>query len=428
MSEPLNATQYIGLAIPAFFFFMIIELILERIKKKNNYRLADSMTNISTGIGSQIFNIFAKTLLVVVFTFVYDHFAFFHVPANWYTGLLLLFLFDFCFYWAHRLGHKVNILWAAHIVHHQSEEFNLSVALRQPWLSDILTFFVFLPIPLLGFSPEFFVAIASIDILYQFIIHTKYVGKFHPLIEFIFNTPSHHRVHHAVNKQYIDKNYAGVFIIWDRLFKTFEIEKEEPLYGITTPFKSWNPVWANLHYWVDLFHLSEKSKRIIDKVLVFFSAPGWQPKELGGYQPPKEIDKTNYVKFTTQIEEPLKVYVFFHYVILLIVTGVFLNFYKEFTLVECIIPSIIILFNTTILGALTENKHWGKVLEYLRLTGTAAAGIYYCIVYDFQLNYVLLVAIVLVTILSILRYKYANQRWIVAEALLAYVKQHNETE
>ncbi len=412
MSEPLNATQYIGLAIPAFFFFMIIELILEKVKKKNNYRLADSMTNISTGIGSQIVNLFAKALLVVIFTFVYEHFALFHVPMKWYTGILLLLLFDFCFYWAHRLGHEVNFLWAAHIVHHQSEEFNLSVALRQPWISDLLTFFVFLPIPILGFSPEFFVIIASIDILYQFIIHTKYVYKFHPAIEFIFNTPSHHRVHHAVNKQYIDKNYAGVLIIWDRLFGTFTEEQEEPLFGITTQFKSWNPVWANVHYWVDLFNLSEKSKRRIDKIRVFFSPPGWQPKELGGYQPPKEIDKTNYTKFDTKVDDSLKIYVLSHYIILLIITGIFINFYKDFnSLLECIFPSIVIVFNTAVLGALTENKQWGKFMEYIRLLVTGVAGIFYCVAYDFRLNHFLIVAIAIALLISIVWYRYTSQKF-----------------
>jgi hypothetical protein len=217
-------------------------------------------------------------------------------------------------------------------------------------------------------------------------------------------------------------------IIWDRLFNTFEVEKEEPLFGITTSFKSWNPVWANVHYWLDLVKLSKKAIKKVDKILVFFTAPGWQPKELGGFQPPKEIDKTNYVKFTTQMEGPLKIYVLFHYIILLVVAAVFLNFYKAFTLVECIVPSLLILFNTVVLGALTENKNWGRTWEYLRLIITAIAGIYYCNLYDFLLNYVLLVAIIIVTILSILRYKYANQRWVVAEAILAYVKQYNETE
>jgi sterol desaturase/sphingolipid hydroxylase (fatty acid hydroxylase superfamily) len=430
MSEPLNASQYFGLAIPAFFFFMIVELILEKVKKKNNYRMSDSLTNISSGIGSQIGNIFIKSILVVAFAYIYEHYALFNIEINWINGILLFLLFDFCFYWAHRLGHEVNFLWAAHIVHHQSEEFNLSVALRQPWLSDILTIFVFIPIPLLGFSPEFLVPVASFDILYQFIIHTKYVGKLHPVIEYIFNTPSHHRIHHAVNKQYIDKNYGGVLIIWDRLFKSFTEEKEEPLYGITTPFKSRNPLWANLHYWVELFSLSDKSKKFADKILVFFSRPGWQPKELGGYQPPKEINKSNYFKFDVRIEEALKVYVLSHYVILLILTALFLNFYKEFTLYECIFPSVVILFNTIVLGALTENKPWGMLAEYLRLLLTSAAGFYYCLAYDFGFNYVLIITIALALIVSLIWYRYINHKWVIqsAQSILTYVRQYIENE
>lgn len=409
MQEPINAIKYVGMAIPAFFFFMIIELILEKVKKKNNYHFADSLTNISTGIGSQIMNIFAKSLLVVLFTYVYDNYALYHIPENWYTGILLFLLFDFAFYWAHRLGHRVNFLWAAHVVHHQSEEFNLSVALRQPWLSDILTFLIFIPLPLMGFSPGFIVLIGAIDILYQFIIHTKYVGKLHPVVEFIFNTPSHHRVHHAVNKQYIDKNYAGVLIIWDRLFKTFVEEKEEPLYGITVPFKSWNPVWANIHYWVDLFKLSKKSKRIIDKIWCFVTPPGWQPAELGGYQPPKVITKENYIKYEPSIESHIKIYVFVQYVILLIISGIFLNFHRHFSLLECIPPSLLILFNTAILGALTENKTWGKQMEYIRLLFTAISGIYYCLAYEFAFHYVLMGFIICDLILFIAWYRYTSR-------------------
>lgn len=237
--------------------FLLIGIEWYYLRKKNidGYRVNDSVNNLVVGLGQQVWGLVFKGFLFGVYIYFYNHFALIKIPATWWSFVLCLIAFDFFFYWAHRLGHEMNIFWAAHSVHHQSEEYNLSVALRQSWFHSALAFFIFLPIPMMGFDPVIFGAAAVTHTLYQFWIHTKAVGKLHPWIEFWINTPSHHRVHHAINPKYIDKNHAGVFMIWDRMFGTFKEEdtNEEIIYGITTQLKSWNPIWANVHYFVEMY-------------------------------------------------------------------------------------------------------------------------------------------------------------------------------
>ena len=209
------------------------------------------MSNLFSGITEQAVSIFLKTLMLLVADYVQRNFSPFTIPTTWWSILLLFVLFEFLFYWAHRLGHEVNVFWAAHVVHHQSESYNLSVALRQPWVMSLMTFFLFLPIPLLGFNALTFGLVAAVSTLYQFWIHTQTVGKL-GWFEKWLNTPSHHRVHHGSNPQYMDKNYGGSLIIFDRLFGTFEEEKETVKYGVTHPFGSHNAVWANTYYWLEM--------------------------------------------------------------------------------------------------------------------------------------------------------------------------------
>lgn len=224
----------IVLSIPVFFILIGLEVIYDRVKNRHLYRLNDAVSNISCGIFEQITGVFAKVFTVAMYAFVYEQWRFFTVPDTWYSFVLLFLAVDFAYYWAHRKSHEINLLWIGHVVHHQSEEYNLSVTLRQGDLQKIFTSFSYLPIALLGFSPEFFLLIAAINTLYQFWIHTEAIGRLGPL-EWVMNTPSHHRVHHGRNPKYIDRNHAGVFIIWDRMFGTFQPEEEHPVYGITTP-------------------------------------------------------------------------------------------------------------------------------------------------------------------------------------------------
>lgn len=203
--------NYIVFAIPIFLLFILAEVLLEVFKyKKGTYRLNDAIANLGIGIGEQVFSVFSRAVMLMLYEFVYQY-RLFSLPSNIFTGILLLFLFDFIFYWAHRFGHEVNLGWGGHIVHHSSEEYNLTVALRQPWFFSMMTFVMFLPIALFGFSPMLLLIVSGIDILYQFWIHTQFVPKL-GFLEWFLNTPSHHRVHHGRNPQYIDKNYGGILL------------------------------------------------------------------------------------------------------------------------------------------------------------------------------------------------------------------------
>ncbi len=243
---------YILLAIPVFLITMLIEYFIGLRHGKTLYTFNDSITNLMIGIGNQVVGLFFKLFIVYLYSVVYVNFSIFQLEGFLFPFLLGTILFDFIFYWAHRWGHEVNLFWGAHIVHHQSEQYNLSVALRQSWFHNFLSFWMFIPIAILGVDPIVFMAVSAFSILYQYWIHTKLIGKLGP-IEWVLNTPSAHRVHHATNEHYLDKNYGAILIIWDRIFGTYQEEDVEPNYGITKPFLSWNPIWANLHFYKELW-------------------------------------------------------------------------------------------------------------------------------------------------------------------------------
>jgi alkylglycerol monooxygenase len=276
------------LAIPIYFVLMAIELVYERFSSKKTYRLNDSVTNINLGALDQVTGVFGKLITIGIYTVVFELFAVFTIPNGWLSFVILFLAYDFCYYWSHRFAHQISLFWGGHVVHHQSEEFNLSVALRQSATSFIWSFPFYLPLALLGFSPVQLVFVGGLNLLYQFWIHTEHIDRLGPL-ERIMNTPSHHRVHHGRNPKYIDKNYAGVFIIWDRMFGTFVSEEERPDYGITKPLNSWNPLYANVSHYLDLARSVPKARSFSDKMRMLFYKPGWQPDYLDGYATPFEL-------------------------------------------------------------------------------------------------------------------------------------------
>ena len=354
------------LSIPIFFILIGIELLIERFTHKDLYRFPDAIANISCGITSQLSGLFLTFLGIGVYTILFEKFAFFSLQPTWYYWLLLFLLVDLAYYWGHRMSHEVNLFWGGHVVHHQSEEYNLSVALRQSSLQTVWTFAFNLPIALLGFDPLHFVLISAFNTLYQFWIHTETIEKM-GWFEYIFNTPSHHRVHHGRNPKYIDKNHAGSLIIWDKMFGTFQPEEEKPTYGITKPINSWNPVFANFSHYVEM---SKDMKRIpswSDKIKYIFMKPGWLPASLGGYRAAPEVDRALYKKYETPAPMLLNLYVLFQFVLCLAGASLFLFFAKEFNLPEKAFISLLITLVVVNCGVLFENRSWGVYSERIRI-------------------------------------------------------------
>jgi alkylglycerol monooxygenase len=241
----MSPSQIIVLATPVF--FLLIAGIRLGLAQRNTYRLNDAINSIGLGMLSQISAVFTRLLRVGIYTAVYSSVALWPDNAfwtTWYGWLLALVFYDFCYYWLHRAGHEVAVLWAAHVVHHQSQDYNLSTALRQTSSGALLGWVFYLPMALAGVPPLVFGVVALIDLLYQFWVHTEQVGKL-GWFDRWFCSPSNHRVHHAVNDRYLDRNYGGILIMWDRLFGSFKEEDEKCVYGTRKPLNSWDPLWAN---------------------------------------------------------------------------------------------------------------------------------------------------------------------------------------
>lgn len=354
-------------SIPAFFILIALELIIDKYKKSNLYRLNDMISNINSGIVQQVSGVFFKFLTFGIYVYIYEHYRLIaNIPNVWYIWILLFIGVDFFYYWFHRLSHEVSVLWGTHVVHHQSEEYNLSVALRQSATQLFGSTWFYLPLAFIGFEPYAFLTVASIQTLYQFWIHTRLINKMPTWFEYVFNTPSHHRVHHGINPKYIDKNHGGTLIIFDRLFGTFQNEEEEVHYGITSQLNSWNIAIANFDYYEWLGEQISQVKTVKDFFYVLIKKPGWRPDYLGGPIIPKEID-TQRKLYDAHTTNTMHIYIFIQFLVLLGFTSFFLFGLPKFDITQKIIAFAFILFTVLNISALFENKTWVKVAESIRL-------------------------------------------------------------
>lgn len=368
-------------AVPFFLLLMSAEWLAGKLKGKNLYYFPDTVCNLLLGVGSQATGLFVKVVLFFVYDYLFTHFAFFDVPMTWAAGILFLIAFDFVYYWAHRWSHEMNFLWGAHIVHHQSEEYNLSVALRQPWFHSLLAFFLFVPFAFIGIPTIMFGAASLFITLYQFWIHTKVIDRMPKWFEFVFNSPTHHRVHHARDPKYIDKNHAAFLIIWDRIFGTYKEEEEEPVYGITKQFGSWNPVWANFHHYLDMWALFKKLGSWKDKLLLPFRGPGWRPAEMGGEMPIPEVDKENLNLFRTPFTKGIAAYVGIQLLLLIAALSGYMVYFDSLSTFFKVELFALIVMTTLICGAILEQKKWVILMERLRILVTAVS---LCYLYKVQ--------------------------------------------
>ncbi len=305
MSTALSPGQTIVLATPVFLALIALEFAVGLRRGRNTYRLDDAISSIGLGMLSQLSGVFTQLLRLGIYTAVYSHLSllsdtgFWTSPPGW---LLALLLYDFLYYWNHRLGHEVGVLWAAHVVHHQSQDYNLSTALRQPSSYPLLGWVFYLPMALAGVPPLVFVVVGLVDLLYQFWIHTEQVGRLGRFDRW-FASPSNHRVHHAVNDCYLDKNYGGILMLWDHLFGTFEPEdpREPCVYGTRSPLRSWDPLWANAEVYWALAQDSWRARRWSDKLRVWLKPPGWRPADVAARFPKAAFELAKVQRFAPPI-------------------------------------------------------------------------------------------------------------------------------
>lgn len=263
-------------AIPAFILLIIVEVIFAIKSQRELYEVKDAATSIALGLGNLFTGILTKSLILFVFYFIYQY-RLFTIPWNaWWAWVLIFFADDLSYYIFHRVSHSVRFLWASHVVHHSSEKYNLAAALRQTWTGNITGSFLFWSwMPLIGYEPGMILTMQAVSLLYQFWIHTESIQKMPRWFEAIFNTPSHHRVHHGTDLIYLDKNHAGILIIWDKMFGTFQAEKFRPKYGLTKNVHTFNPVRVAFHEWINIGRDLRKSKNLHQAFHYLFDSPGW---------------------------------------------------------------------------------------------------------------------------------------------------------
>jgi alkylglycerol monooxygenase len=284
----------VAIAIPFFLLLIGVEVVVARAQGRKVYRINDAISDLGCGIVDQVGEVFQKLFTVLIYAWLWEHARLLDLSStSAVTWVLALFGVDLGYYLWHRASHRVNFIWAAHVVHHQSPDYNLAVALRQAVLAGTTSFAFYLPLALLGVPVVPFLVARSINLLYQFWIHTETIRTLGPF-ELVFNTPSHHRAHHGVNPRYIDKNYAGILIIWDKIFGTFEPETEPVIYGTVTPFASWDPIWANFDYWAKLAAMCRKTPRLADKLYVWIAPPEWLPPGVAPFPAPALDKRTKY--------------------------------------------------------------------------------------------------------------------------------------
>ena len=263
-------------AIPFFVLLLAIEAWFSYKENKHLYEVKDTFASLGLGLGNVLIGFITKALIFGLFTFIYKFRLFELEHSVWWFWVLLFLADDFSYYWFHRIAHSVNWFWASHVVHHSSEHYNLAAALRQTWTGNATGSFLFWAwMPLVGFHPIWVLFMQQISLIYQFWIHTETIDKLPRPIEFLFNTPSHHRVHHGSDLKYLDKNHAGILIIWDRLFGTFQPEEERPTYGLTKNIKSFNPAVIAFRTWGKLIKTASRCSSWKDRIRYFVESPGW---------------------------------------------------------------------------------------------------------------------------------------------------------
>lgn len=368
---PINVYAIVG---PFVLALIVIEFIYCLVKKNGYYSFQDSVIGLGTMILAQCVNVGIAMVILNVYGWIYDNYAIFHFEPEWWHYVVCYIMGDFLFYWFHRAGHRVNFFWAAHVGHHSAEELNYAVALRATVFQRAASFMFYWPMAIVGFSPSVILVTVAINLVFQFLPHTRVIPKLPSWIDYWLNTPYHHRIHHAANQIYWDKNYGGTLIIWDRLFGSYEDETEVPYYGVTIHPKTWDPTYINFHWYHVLWNDMKAATHFSDKIKLWFMPPGWRPRNL----PPYEKDQPGRTA-ATQKKYVTEAYVGTNgYIIArLFVIFPFLFFVigqkTPLNGIEQVFFASLIWWEVTVWGGLFERKKWALPSEAIRLLVTAAA-------------------------------------------------------
>jgi sterol desaturase/sphingolipid hydroxylase (fatty acid hydroxylase superfamily) len=367
----------IALAVPFFLIALLIELAVDRARGSGHYRTNDAINSLSAGTLSTTIGYFTRFIPAVIWAFVLQNFALIEVDLAWFDlsasgialWLLAILAFDFCYYWSHRLGHEISVLWAAHAVHHQSEDYNLSTALRQTSTSFLFNWIFYVPLFLLGMPFEVFLTANAIDLIYQFWVHTQHIRKL-GWLDRVFVTPSNHRVHHAQNDIYIDKNYGGILILWDRIFGTFqeELDAEPVVFGVRKPLASWNPFWANIQVYNYLWFDAVRAGRWRDKLGIWFRRTGWRPADVEAQYPKKSSNIAAFEKFNPPVGNAMRRYLAWQFVVAALGILWIGTVFAESGAKSVLLPCALLWSTLYSFGLLSESRTWAGRFELLRLT------------------------------------------------------------
>ena len=374
----------IAIAVPFFLLAIVIELTIDGVRGTHFFRANDAINSLSAGILSSTSGYFTRFIQFAAWGFVLQNLALIEMPLSWFDasprGVVLwisaALAWDFCYYWFHRCSHEISMLWAAHAVHHQSEDYNLSTALRQTSTGFLFGWIFYLPLFVIGFPLEILITVYAVNLIYQFWVHTQVVRRM-GILDYLLVTPSNHRVHHAQNARYIDKNYGGILILWDRFFGTFEdeLENEPVVFGVRKPLANWNPFWANLQVYDYLLFDARKTTRWKDKLGVWFHRTGWRPADVAAQYPKQSADLSDFRKYDDAPANPMQYYVVLQFIVAMALTLVIARLFATAGAGAVVVPCLMLWAQLYVLGIMNEGRASAVTLELLRLLIVVPAGV-----------------------------------------------------
>jgi len=361
-----DVPNFVDNAIPYFLSMVALESVILKLQGKKTGRANDTLNSMTHGLLSGLMSVLFRSIELVMYTWIWENWRLVALPWDSPVTWICAFLgVDFCYYWFHRFSHESNIIWASHQVHHSSEDYNLSTALRQSMVQKYYSMFCYFPMALF-IPPQAFYTHQQFNLLYQFWIHTEVIRSLGPL-EYILNTASHHRVHHGRNPYCIDKNYAGTLIIWDRMFGTFQAEDEKVIYGLVHPNKFWDPIYGQFFHYLYILGLVKKYDSVTDKVSAVVKGPGWMPgKPWTGDHADLPKVKEPVKKYDSDVPVWQTIYIMVHFGLVLGLYSLLAAMKQQLSFNSSLAAVCFIIVSLQSFGGLYDHRSWGGVLESAR--------------------------------------------------------------